>query len=27
DENGLDALVLQAAPLIRKPEPVTYQAP
>ena len=24
EENGLDALVLQAAPLIRKPEPVTH---
>lgn len=25
EENGLDALVLQAAPLIRKPEPATQQ--
>ncbi|MDC9810725.1 MULTISPECIES: formate dehydrogenase subunit delta [Rhizobium] len=25
EENGLDALVLQAAPLIRKPEPATNQ--
>jgi formate dehydrogenase subunit delta len=24
EENGLDALVLQAVPLIRKPEPVTH---
>ena len=25
EENGLDALVLQAAPMIRKPEAETYQ--
>lgn len=27
EENGLDALVLQAVPLIRKPVPVTHQVP